>query len=252
MRLGTVAFKPGLIPSIVVLLVLPLLITLGFWQLDRARQKERLQSVFEQHSLMPPAPLAEIDLSDASARYRRVTATGRYDGQRQILLDNQMLDGKPGYHVFTPLLRAPAQPAILVNRGWVPLGESRQALPDISAPNSELTLDGRLAQPANPGLRLGTDVLSPAVPWPRVVQYLDYDQLSAALGYALMPAVILLDADAPGGYARQWRARVTELGPERHRGYAVQWFALATALVVIYVAVNLRRRGTEPSSHNLP
>jgi cytochrome oxidase assembly protein ShyY1 len=65
--------------------------------------------------------------------------------------------------------------------------------------------------------------------------------LSAELGYPLEPAVILLDPEAEGGYQRDWHPSFGGFGPERHQAYAVQWFSLAAALLVIYMVVNTHR-----------
>jgi cytochrome oxidase assembly protein ShyY1 len=81
------------------------------------------------------------------------------------------------------------------------------------------------------------------------VQYLEYPPLAAELGYSLAPAVILLDAAAPDGYRREWQPTFGGYGPERHRGYALQWFSLALALLVIYVVVNTHRRSTATTSY---
>jgi surfeit locus 1 family protein len=240
MRVGHWIFTPTLGPTLATLLILPVLLALGFWQLDRARQKEALQRAFESHRHLPSVPLTSVNVSDPASRYRKVTVQGRYDRGHQILLDNQVVDGQPGYDVFTPLQVVGEDWAILVNRGWVPLGESRQKLPDIAIADTQVSIQGRIAQPANPALRLG-DARSDVLAWPQVVQYLDYKQVAQALGYPLAPAVILLDPALKGGYRRQWHPQFAGFGPQRHQGYAVQWFALAVVLVIIYIAVNTRR-----------
>lgn len=238
-RLSSWEFRPGRASTAVTLLLLPLLLALGFWQLDRARQKAELQALFAEQFQRPPVPLAEIDPTAADNRYRRVVAAGRYDGARQLLLDNQIRESRPGYHVLTALRLADGA-AILVNRGWLSLGTSRLQLPDVSLSDESVTVAGWLAQPANPGLRMG-DGAGGDSRWPRVIPHVDYGRLSDLLGYPLLPAIVLLEPEAPAGYGRDWRPRFGGQGPERHRGYAVQWFALAAALVVLYLAVNARK-----------
>jgi len=68
----------------------------------------------------------------------------------------------------------------------------------------------------------------------------DYAELQQMYGPQLQERVILMDADAPDGFERVWQINVG-FGPERHLGYAVQWFALAAAVLIIYVVVNLKR-----------
>jgi surfeit locus 1 family protein len=244
LRFGNFIFQPTLIPSLVTLLFTALLLSLGFWQLDRAKQKDVLQQRFQTHLTAPYADVSDVPLNDTMSRYRKVTAQGRYDAEHQILLDNQIFQGKPGYHVFTPLRRVGETKAILINRGWVPLGISRQQLPAIGVNEANRVVKGWVSQPANPGLRLDGPAPSSDIAWPRVVQYVDYDQLAQQLGYPLEPAVILLDPSMEGGYHRAWRPTFGGLGSARHRGYAVQWFSLAVALGVIYGVVNTRRCGT--------
>ena len=242
MRLGGFIFRPAFFPTLATLLVLPVLIALGVWQLDRAHQKKVFQTAFQIQTALPAVSVTAVDLTDPRALYRRVKVKGHYDSGHQILLDNKIMDGQPGYHVFTPLWLPGGDRAILVNRGWVALGDSRERLPNIAVTDANIVLTGRVGQPANPGLRL--DDTASASTWPRVVQYVDYETLSTDLSYPLAPAVILLDPESPSGYRREWRPSFAGFGPERHQGYAVQWFALAVTLMVIYIAVNLRRSDT--------
>jgi surfeit locus 1 family protein len=241
MQAGKLTFKPALVPSLLTLLLLPVLLSLGFWQLRRAHEKEVLQASFQASLEAPYVPVATVDLAAPAALYRKVIAPGHYDSSHQILLDNQFQGEQLGYQVFTPLRLAGQAGAILVDRGWVPLGVSRQQVPAVTVTNAEVTIKGRVSQPANPGLRLA-EPANAVHSWPRVVQYVDYQQLSAELGYPLAPAVILLDPEAGSGYQRDWHPSFGGFGPERHQAYAVQWFALAVALVIIYIVVNTQRR----------
>lgn len=251
---GPRRFRPSLLPTLATLATLALLLWLGFWQLDRGEQKQRLLAQFETRLAEPPVALATLGLSADSpasrleqARYRRVTARGVYDGAHTLLLDNQIYRGRPGYHVYTALrptgVGAEAEPAILVNRGWLPARASRRRLPALPPPvDGPTTVSGRLAQPANPGIRLGDpDAITG---WPRALQHIDYAAAARALGYPLLPAVLLLTPDDgdTDGLIRDWQPDFGTMTPSKHRGYAVQWFGLALTLVVIYLAMNLRKR----------
>lgn len=236
MRLGGFVFRPRGLTSLVALLLFALLIGLGFWQLDRAQQKKALQAAFAIQSAHAPLALERLDPGALTSRYRRVSARGRYDGEHQVLFDNQISEGRPGYHVLTPLKLASGG-AILVNRGWLVADPARRRTPDVAVSEAEVIVQGRIGQPANPGLQFAEQ----GEEWPRVVQSVDYQRLSQALGYPLLPALILLDADAEQGYRRDWQPRFGGFGPARHYGYAVQWFALALALAVIYIVMNSER-----------
>jgi surfeit locus 1 family protein len=243
MRLANLEFKPGLLPTLAVFALLPVLIGLGFWQLDRADQKRALLAGLEGANERPPAPLAEVMEGADTPRFRKVRASGRYDREHQILLDNQVNRGVVGYHVLTPLRLAGSQVGILVNRGWVPLGESRSRLPPIPVPEGPVTVSGIINTPPGTGLRLGSGLAQ--ADWPAVVQYVELRPLAVRLGYELLPYVMLLDAEQEHGFARNWTpllmGPLKRTGPERHVGYAVQWFSLALALVVIYIVVNTKR-----------
>lgn len=216
---------------------------LGFWQLERARYKQDLYAQYLTNSAREVVPLEMLSPSEPDQTLgRHVTVRGGYLPDRQILLDNQSLGGRPGYLVFTPF-RPAGEPheAILVNRGWIPLSASRDAvaLPPLSA--GESTVRGELGRPPVSGLRLrGSDLIETLDGGIRRVQVIDYAALGSALGLSLQPRVLLLDPAAPEGFERAWSAPGNDAG--RHRSYAVQWFALAGALVAIYLTLYLKRR----------
>lgn len=230
---GEFTLRSILLPTLVTLLLLGLLMSLGFWQLDRANQKEALQVQFRQGFDLPVVNLHSLTLTDSVNRFRLVEAVGQYDEAHQILLDNQIVDGQVGVHVYTPLVLAgDSGRAILVNRGWLALAPGRQAIPPLPVDGGRQRVVGRVSQPANPGLRLGESVLSQ---WPVRLPYIDYQELTDVLPYTLLPAVLLLEPTADHGFARLWQPSFGGLGPQRHRGYAVQWFALALTLLVLYL-----------------
>lgn len=239
MRIGAFEFRPGWLPTLVTAALLPFLVALGLWQLDRAQQKAGLLDQWRSRQDAPPRPLAEV-LAGEAARFTPVAAEGRFDEAHQFLVDNKIREQRPGYHVLTPLRIPGAERAVLVNRGWVPLGEGRADLPALPAPDDPVRVTGTLAPPPRAGIRLG-----PADPgqgrWPKVIQYMDRKRMGEQLGYPVAGRVIRLAAASPHGFKREWGSPVP-FGPQRHVGYAVQWFALAAALLIIYLVVNTKRR----------
>lgn len=231
-------FRPRLVPTLATLFFLPLLIGLGIWQIHRAQYKWHLQAAFAERVKQTPAALTEVDPTASGSRYRPVRVSGRYDADHELLLDNQFDGDRLGYHVYTPLRLSASNREILINRGWVPRGDNRDILPKLTVPTGNVTLTGLLAQPNNPGLHLGDSLAQPG--WPKIVPYIDYHVLDTALDMQLVPAVVLLDPSAKGGYARDWKPTFGGFGPMRHIGYALQWFALAIVLVVLFISLNLR------------
>jgi cytochrome oxidase assembly protein ShyY1 len=219
------------------------LTSLGTWQLGRARQKQALMEEFAAGA-RETVDATGRDLA-GFGRYQRVRLRGRYDASYQVLLDNMpSAQGQPGYRVLTPLARADGRGRVLVDRGWVPLGATREQLPDLAVGTDEREVSGVLDALPEPGLRVGPAAAPGDTAWPRVLLFPTETDLGAAFGYEVGPRIILLDAEAADGYERQWRPSLG-FGPERHLGYAIQWFALAIAAVVIFVAVNLRGRPRE-------
>lgn len=227
-------FRPGVPATIFTGFFLPLLLVLGAWQLDRARDKQALYDDFAAGG-EAVALRAGSRGREELRRYAPVRATGRYLPARQFLLDNMVEGGQAGYRVLTPLLLAEGH-AVLVDRGWVPRDFSAAGPPPIEVDGKERVVAGQLDQLPRPGISLETRA---APGWPKVVQFPDLDELSAALGLELVPGLLLLEETAPDGYRRQWRP--SDFGPERHIGYAFQWFALAATLVILYLAWSFRK-----------
>lgn len=239
MRIGRYEFNPGLWPTIATFVLLPMLCSLGFWQVDRAAAKRELLDGYARHSHAAPVNVDAGGAFDVARRYHHVRMTGRFDARHQFLLDNQVHDGVTGYNVFTPLLFAGGQQAILVNRGWVSLGASRSELPALPAPEGTVSIIGVLAPVPGHGVILGADIETDAV-WPRVVQAIDLSRLQRDVKVKLAPQIVLLDPEAQAGFARQWK--IVEFGPERNLGYAFQWFTMAAAVLAIFIGVNTRRK----------
>ena len=236
LKLAGYRFSPSLLPTAAAAVVFGLLSGLGLWQLDRAAGKEERQGAFEAARAIV---LDETSLEGEIREFARVDLEGRYDPSHQFLQDNRTHQGRPGYYVLTPF-RVASRGAVLVNRGWVPAGPDRTALPEIAAPADALRLRGTVRLPREDLFVLG-DTGYAASGWPRVVQRVEIDAMQRSLDYPLAAWLVALDRDAPHGFVREWKA-APGLSPERHRGYAFQWFALATALFVIWVAVSLKRR----------
>jgi cytochrome oxidase assembly protein ShyY1 len=174
--------------------------------------------------------------SASFAPFQRVTASGRLDGAHQFLLDNRSLRGNPGYEVLTPLLRAGA-PALLVDRGWLAFTGSRAHLPEVALEaGGEVTLTGRLAELPAPGLALGH--AAPAGEWPKVTASPGMAELAAAFGAPLEERILLLDASAPYGYAREWQP--PGLPPLRHFAYAINWWVFALMALIFWGVGALR------------
>lgn len=239
MRVGRVDFRPSVFMTFVTVVLVAVLITLGLWQLGRAEEKRALQEQFEARTREQPVQLEVPGINVEDLEYRRVTVSGTYDRDHQFLLDNRTDKGIVGYHVLTPLVIDEGNVGVVINRGWVPLGEHRGVMPDLPTPECVSLIVGVVNLPPSETFLLGSAGYE-ASSWPRVVQAVELDEMEKQLGYRLLPFIVLLSPQHSHGFSRSWKPYYG-LGPERHQGYAVQWFALAVTLLVIYVVVNARR-----------
>ena len=237
-QLGSRVFTPRLFTTLVTLALLVMLVSLGRWQLRRADEKRVLYESFAAGT----EDTRPINSTGALLpRYQHVEALGHYDETRQVLIDNMVNAERAGYYVITPFALADGG-WLLVNRGWVPLGVTRTDKPIIPAAGNERKIRGRADHLPAPGIQMGTRApLQP--PYPVVANYPTHAEIAALLHqqeWAPAAEVILLDAAEPEGFIRNWTP--PGMPPLRHIGYAVQWFGLALALLVIYIVVNTRRR----------
>lgn len=239
MRIGNLEFRPGLWPSLTTIVVMILLLSLGFWQLDRAAQKRALLDAYGARPDDEPVLLNADFVPNPDWRYRRALVEGQYLADKQFLLDNRVYQGRVGYQVLTPVRLRDGQHAVLVNRGWVPQGATRADLPALPVDqHGAVRVKGLIDLPAADVFVLGEgEDRDPG--WPKVLQRVRTELHAQQLGLQLLPLVLLLEADEPDGFVRDWKPVV--VGPERHVGYAVQWFSLGAALFIIYIGVNLKR-----------
>ena len=209
-----------------------LLIHLGLWQLERASEKRELIKLRLDREAEPTIRL-EGDAEDlASLEYRKVSVAGVYDSEHQFLLDNQVVSGRAGVHVLTPLRIQGKHQAVLVNRGWIPLTADRRIDTDISVNSSVVEIFGTVNHFPGVGYTIdGAEI--PASGWPSLVEVIDTNVLSKTLGYPIYRYQVLLAKDSGLGFTRAW-PKVYAMNPERHTAYAIQWFALASTLVAVY------------------
>ena len=239
----TLAAIRSLVPPAAAAFAIAAFSWLGLWQLDRAGEKERDVEMFAARTGDAPILLNErlsampSKLDPEWWRYRRVEVAGEALGERQYLLDNRTRNGVAGYHVHVPMLVTGLDRLVLVNRGWVETGPSRERRPDVSLAGSKVVISGIVEYPRRT-LLLGDDGYGESA-WPKVVQRIDLDQTARDLDRQVLPFVVLMDAALAHGFVREWTPYLG-IGPERHRGYALQWFSLAVAVAVVWIVLKVR------------
>lgn len=217
-------------------------VSAGLWQLNRATYKQELEARFAAGGAAGALPLLVTDEDAGQSRYRVIRVTGRYDANHQVLLDNMSSQGRPGYHVLTPLRTG--EGTVLVNRGWLPANGDRRVLPDIRVGGELREVPGRIELLPQPGITLAAVPPADTAAWPRRLLFPTVAQVSAQLNTPLRSYQLLLDPSAPDGYQRAWQPG--GMGPDRHRAYAVQWFGLALTVVIIHLVLVIRNGKQAP------
>ncbi|MDH5435614.1 MAG: SURF1 family protein [Gammaproteobacteria bacterium] len=238
LNIGKRTFSPDVIPTVITLCVLYFLISLGLWQLERADYKQDLQTKIETRQHLQPIDIGNAPDNQDDRIYLPVSITGQYDASHHILLDNQVVNMKAGYDVYTPFKLSNGH-SILINRGWVVQGNTRQDMPKIKTPANTVTLTGLLSMPPSPpGVILSEQTNNYSIS-PTIVQLIDINVIEKSLGYKISPMIVILDEK----YDTEFYRKPVKLNMKsaKHTGYAVQWFTLATVLLLIYLVTNTRK-----------
>lgn len=185
-------------------------IALGNWQRGRADEKRA-----------------------AAARLERVAVEGEFAPKHTVYLDNKTRRGRLGYEVVTPLKLRGSPSYVLVNRGWVPAGATRETLPEVPTPAGEVRIEG-IALERLPRVFLIEKNTG------RLRQTIEVEDYAAETGLKLEPRVIEQHSSLPDGLARDWPPH--DAGIEKHQAYALQWYSLAGLAVVLVVVLSFRKR----------
>ena len=221
------------------LLVIALFTRLGFWQLDRMHQKRAMldaahAAVEQRHAL----PLSAAANDQRSHQYDWSAGSGRFAALPPVLLDNQSRDERGGVRAYRVFIPADAAP-LLVELGWLPLPGDRR-MPSVPRPTGDMHIAGLLAPPPSAGI--ATTSVQPQADGTLLTIAVDIPPLRKALGLpVLAPRVLKLDPAIPLGYARDLDVLPNTLPPERHLGYAVQWFGLALTVLATALILTFRK-----------
>jgi surfeit locus 1 family protein len=195
---------------------------LGAWQISRGFEKRVEHLLFEDGS-----DFASWQDGMEIQPYQHLQVTGTYDDEHQVLLDNIIVNSRYGYYVITPLRALGDGPVVLINRGWIERTTEPPDMNRLSVPTEWLTVRGRVGHLPRAGMKMG-EAFTPGDDWPKTAVYPSYSEMAKALGTDIQQFVLLMDQEEKHGFSRQWSP--SGFGPEKHFGYALQWFAMAAVL----------------------
>ncbi len=233
-----IRFRIRWIPLLATVIVAAIGVSLGQWQTRRGDEKQAIQAKMAARQSAPAMTLenaAGIDV--AGAEFRHIKLRGRFVPTWVTYLENRPYNGVPGFYVLMPFkITGSAESAILIERGWAPRdANDRTRVPVVPTPADEIEIEGVIRGDAGHLLQLG------AAEAPRpgaIMQNLDIAAYARASQLPLAPFVVEQSGEIKDGLVRDWPA--PSLGIDRHRGYAVQWYALALMAVIFFVVTGFR------------
>lgn len=226
--------KLPLIPGLITLAFVLLMTNLGFWQLNRAQEKEQMLKLLADENITQIK--AKSQLQDLP-QYSNIELLGHYLQQPQLLLDNQVNDQVIGYHVFTPFVLNYLKTTIMVNRGWIAKAGFNPK--KLTVNTSDTKILGKFTTPPQVGIQLGEIVLDKKKPY-QVMTYFDKKEVSQFLHEVICQQldclvssnILWLQANQDQGFKRNWNPVV--MPPSKHIAYAVQWFAMTLVLIGLF------------------
>ncbi len=186
-----------------------LTLALGFWQLDRAAQKEKLS--VERQNVQP------------------IRLSGQWVASQTLYVDNRQMNAKQGFFVVTPFFTSSSE-YVLVQRGWIPRDfMDRKKLASIETPSDEVTIEARQMPDPTPPAVFAKEAASEHP----IVASIDLVALDKALPDKTYKGMVQQVGAASEGLKRDWYEPAS--GVEKHYGYAFQWFAMCAVLAGLYL-----------------
>jgi surfeit locus 1 family protein len=223
-----------------------IMISLGFWQLDRLEERKAHNAQIESQIHQPPLPITGEILDPTGLEYRPVTVTGTYDYSQEIILRNRTLNDAPGVHVLTPLKIEGSDKAVLVDRGWIPyefsLFSKREPYQNVSG---RVTVTGllRLSQSKTAPIGPSDPFVNADMPRLDAWYWVNIPQIQQQFReYELLPFYIEQDP-GPDETAIPAPTHEIDMSEGSHLSYAIQWFSFAIILVVGSIGLWWSRRG---------
>ena len=221
-------FRINVALIIVMLLLVSVFVKLGFWQLYRASEKQRIEEEIKQLNNLPPLILNEV------------IVTGKYLHEQNIFLDGKKYKNNIGYEVLTPLLIDGTENLqVFINRGWVKMNGNGEKLPAVYTPRGKIKINGTIAFPAEPPF-IKIPSANVERNWGSRWPFLDIDYYTAQHDVKALPFFIQQSAEDKNSFIRQWP--VFDAKYFMHIGYAIQWFVFAVITVLVYLGLSIVRK----------
>ena len=225
-----------ILPSILITATFAFLVSLGFWQLERADDKRSIEASIKQANT-GSVELIKKEEGLQSKEYYEVRLQGKYLSDKQFIYDNQIVDQVSGYYVLTPYALEGQSKAILINRGFIPWNGRRDKLADIVIGQETREIKVQISKPIK---RMELKLSEVGIQFPALIQSIDLQDMADRAKVDFSSVIGLLDASASNGFIRKWEPYTGSI--ERHIGYAIQWFLMALVLAIIGIRIAIKQR----------
>lgn len=226
MIVGKQASRFPYVATLVAFLAIVIMLGLGIWQLERKVEKEERLANIEIAKQSANIDIAEA-FGDTQAYQDYIVSVKGKAIEKYFYIDNKLLEGRTGFHILVPYDTSSG--VVMLNLGWLPATGLRSDLPTFQLPSLDMA-QGVLYLPLNN--RLISETNDQYGEFPALLQQVDLNEISKHLGLDVLPAVLRLVPDK-SAFVREWQAVV--MSPDKHLGYAVQWFGLAIAALTVYL-----------------
>jgi len=235
-------FKFKLIPTLIFAITFCGFIVLGFWQIDRADQKNVLNSNYTDRQQEAIIVLDKNNVIDekSSLLWRKVEFEGSFINKQNIILDNQIFNQIAGFNIITPFKIKGSDSLVLINRGWHPNLKNREMLPIINEISGERILQGHIASFPVSGIKLGKNNIETLNSQIFRFQRLDAAELNYFFSAKIMPYMIYLDPIIDKELYENFKLPAPD--SQKNYGYAFQWFAFAITLLIIFIRLSMKRK----------
>ena len=236
-----------LLSSIIFLSCISLFVSLGFWQLERANEKEHIVNLYNKRQLLKADKIFIIAKGDIKEKYyRNYKIKGRYIN-KNFLIDNKIKNKIPGFNVITPFQIESSKELVLVDRGWIPLeGKRENIVKNYEYLNHE-RIDTLVQEingyiyPREKSYTIGK--IATNTTWPILIQAIDFDEIKNFINeenLLISDVVFRLSANNNFGFKREWE--IISMDSNKHMGYAFQWFSMAIALFILVLIFIMRKK----------
>ena len=242
MLLKNYIFKFKLIPTLIFAITFCGFIVLGFWQIDRADQKNVLNSNYTDRQQEAIIVLDKNNVIDekSSLLWRKVEFEGSFINKQNIILDNQIFNQIAGFNIITPFKIKGSDSLVLINRGWHPNLKNREMLPIINEISDERILQGHIASFPVSGIKLGKNNIETLNSQIFRFQRLDAAELNYFFSAKMVPYMIYLDPIIDKELYGNFKLPAPD--SQKNYGYAFQWFAFAITLLIIFIRLSMKRK----------